>query len=488
MAQPQCNRKYGHTTPSGALACPYHGPIMRSAGGLKPPSATVLSALPPAGQERMALRDSGLDPEVVRLLFERLDLDAEASDIVDFAAHPNSPPELLAEILSTTDKPSVRRAAASNPALPTEVALEVFEDDAETPGVKLAALLRSDVETDERLFGFIASAPSRDALADIFRARGFREDVAHAVLDHCEKNWSTYGRVAESICGAKGAPQSALARLLSVARDKSDSRNDADLRGALIAREDISNDVVISIIQADDGRLSPIAQRTLLDRRGLPGDLLISLARSNNSLWAHPDIPSHELVKKASRLLDDPEEWRAERPTVLTNPSLPPELLARAVERLTRTRSRWRRNTEDGTSLAAAVAKNSSTPPESLGRLYEKILRFEVRELVVANKSAPEQLLRDAAASSDYGLSSAAIENPRTPDDAIAALANNLTQDDPFVVPFKVRDAVDERVARRFGVDKHNVAAIEALRQGEWWTKDPSSPEVRLVLATHRNP
>ena len=49
-------------------------------------------------------------------------------------------------------------------------------------------------------------------------------------------------------------------------------------------------------------------------------------------------------------------------------------------------------------------------------------------------------------------------------------------------------EAVGWVVASRLGIDTDNSAAIDALRQCDWLSLTPESPEVRMILATHRNP
>jgi len=175
--------------------------------------------------------------------------------------------------------------------------------------------------------------------------------------------------------------------------------------------------------------------------------------------------------------------------------STSPEALERlAKDRLVRVRVRVANNRrapakalallseDEERSVRAAVARHSSTPVGVLVALSGGEDAIVLRR-VAENPRTPPGHLTTLAGSEDYAVRLAVAGNPGAPAEALGLLALDEST--------MVRDAVyvraPRRIAHALGVDLANAEAIDMLRDQEWWTMTPESPEVVLTLALHPN-
>jgi len=180
------------------------------------------------------------------------------------------------------------------------------------------------------------------------------------------------------------------------------------------------------------------------------------------------------------------------------------------------------------------LARDPATPPEALERLAE-VKYSRLRETVASHKSASSDLLDSLSQDEDMYVRLNVAGNPVAPADVLERLADDPNtavrchaaenpsvsivlldqlahvgwgtarpplRSSPLASPrlmatiaatadTEVRDSairvINERLSEPLGVGKRNVGALEMLRDQEWWTLNPSSPEVAVALALFPN-
>ena len=453
---------------------------MRQAAGLPVLLPSVVAQIPSSKRDLDdALEDKNLSADVIREIADaHFDDESTFSPLRDVAKHPNTPTDVLVEIIAErAGDDEVRRVVLRRADLPAEVALEVFENIQEPLMAREAALSNPGVFTPERWRAFLPhvndatvlrwmksdSSSAEDDIALLARAEALGSSALEKVESYLATHKDTFPEVLSLL----------VSRVLSAGISEKQ-----DVAEALLSRADLP---MSDVERLCDGRSIGNTQtsRALAEREDLSAQAIGQLLSQghNERFWAHPNIDQDVLTNAAMTVLDSPTRQIVIGATVLSNPALSTEVLTRAAQ-----------NILEGLipydAFSWAIMENPSTPPEMLKSLYTKSRAGAGRTRLLNNPSLPSAAVEAAAKSKDVRLRKAAAAHPNLEDKT----SLRLLMDDDKNVGHVASRYIRGRVARRLGVDIENELAIDALLAQEWWTLSPESPEVAFVTSIHRNP
>ena len=474
----------GHSSLDAVARCSICAPKARQMMGLPTLSPQSMARVSNTSSY-VILEDENASPEDLRALYESMVSSNSSSDMGELARHKNTPGDILAEIVYEARDERFRKDALANPGLPTEVAVEVFEDATEEGYIRVAALLRDDVMNSERLKAAIDDASlGLGAVSDLGYA-DIGEDNARALFEKAREDFGLgyAARVVQNLFVNQSLDEGLRQ---SFAREFVEDRIMTAQRGVGTPSgwmSDVANGRLAKMLETVDGdvltkklsRLSNDHVRSIipsiLEFEKIPEPLFYLMEQSKPSapaVWARPDFPER-LVRDEYDKYKQPDAYPRESVImqVAMAHNCPKDILVEVV-------NHHGFETLDSDTAAVVITHPNLPGPQFARGLAVHGNKKEVANRVMLNKLGDRPYAERVAkrwkkASPD--VAAQAVKSGLLSNESIDEIARG----DYKAASSAARDAIHGRIAENFGVDKNNFEALNYIYEHGWY--GPESDE-----------